>query len=38
MKITDVKLRELQGTMEYPGVLWEERGGRRLISTPLLGN
>lgn len=34
MKITDVKLRQLQGTMEYPGVLWEERGGRPLDIYP----
>ena len=25
MKITDVRIRELQGTMEYPGAFWEER-------------
>ena len=25
MKITDVRVRELQGTMEYPGAFWEER-------------
>ena len=34
MKITDVKLRQLQGTMEYPGVLWEERGAKPLDIYP----
>jgi len=34
MKIVDVKLRQLQGTMEYPGVLWEERGARPLDIYP----
>ena len=34
MKIINVKLRQLQGTMEYPGVLWEERGARPLDSYP----
>ncbi|MDA1302419.1 MAG: mandelate racemase/muconate lactonizing protein [Proteobacteria bacterium] len=28
MKITDVKLRRLTGTMTYPGELWEERGAK----------
>ncbi|MDA1302669.1 MAG: mandelate racemase/muconate lactonizing protein, partial [Proteobacteria bacterium] len=28
MKITDVKLRRLTGTMPYPGELWEERGAK----------
>ena len=34
MKITDLKLRQLQGTMEYQGTLWEERGGRPLDIYP----
>ena len=34
MKITDVKLRQLQGTMEYPGVLWEERGAKPIDIYP----
>ena len=25
MKITNVRLRQLEGTMKYPGILWEER-------------
>ena len=25
MKITGLKIRELQGTMAYPGIFWEER-------------
>ena len=25
MKITNVRIRELEGTMEYPGIFWEER-------------
>lgn len=25
MKITNLRIRELEGTMEYPGVFWEER-------------
>ncbi|MBW1804239.1 MAG: mandelate racemase/muconate lactonizing protein, partial [Deltaproteobacteria bacterium] len=25
MKITNVRIRELQGTMAYPGIFWEER-------------
>ncbi len=34
MKITDVKLRQLQGTMKHPGELWEERGARPLDIYP----
>ena len=34
MKITNLKLRQLQGTMEYQGTLWEERGGRPLDIYP----
>ncbi len=34
MKITGVNLRQLQGTLEYAGVLWEERGGRPLDIYP----
>ena len=34
MKITDLKLRQLEGTMEYEGVLWEERGARPLDIYP----
>ncbi len=25
MKITDIRLRQLEGTMKYPGTIWEER-------------
>jgi len=25
MKITDIRIREFIGTMEYPGTFWEER-------------
>ena len=25
MKITNVRIRELEGTMEHPGTFWEER-------------
>ena len=35
MKITDVKLRQLQGTMKHPGELWEERGARPLDIYPV---
>ena len=34
MKITNLKLRQLQGTMEYQGTLWEERSGRPLDIYP----
>lgn len=34
MKITDIKLRQVQGAMPYDGVLWEERGGRPLDIYP----
>ncbi len=34
MKITDVKVRHLQGTMEYPGAMGEERPGRPLDIYP----
>ena len=34
MKITDLKLRQLQGTMEYEGTLWEERGARPVDIYP----
>jgi L-rhamnonate dehydratase len=34
MKITDLKLRQLQGTMEYQGTLWEERGARPVDIYP----
>ena len=34
MKITNLKLRQLQGTMKYQGTLWEERGGRPLDIYP----
>ena len=34
MKITGVNLRQLQGSLEYAGVLWEERGGRPLDIYP----
>ena len=34
MKITDLKLRQVQGAMPYGGELWEERGGRPLDIYP----
>lgn len=34
MKITDLKLRQIRGTLAYPGELWEERGARPIDIYP----
>lgn len=34
MKITNVRLRQLEGTMKYPGTIWEERLRRPIDIYP----
>ena len=34
MKITNVRLRQVEGTMKYPGIAWEERLRRPIDIYP----